>query len=282
LPIDPQGTVWTLLLVFGVVSCATAVYIARHQCGDRLALLCGAWGALWAVSSYFVSRSHENNCTCLSPILCLAVAIVLSVFADRLSGHLFGHLLRVSVAPLFVLLIAVSFGDRLILGNFLRDLPRGYVRHVERRLPVIDPALVELMAKSGVTPRDPLVFLESEATQSVLLAAWPSATRTPVASTYTAWLPAAPAVLLAPLPEDRRRIYCRRFAERTRMDGWLIEPCGPVNPSMTWYVDQIRETHIVGETCCQNAQWQVRRVEYRSSERMARFSNELVANPSTP
>jgi hypothetical protein len=278
MPIDPRGTIWTLLFVFGVISCATVVYLARHQFGDRLALLCGAWGALWAVSSYFVSRSHENNGTCLSPFLCLAIAIVLSVFVERMPGHPFGHLLRISVAPLFTLLIAVTFGDRLIRGNFLHDLPRGYVLHVERRLPVIDSGLAKLLAEAGITPRDPLVFLESEATQSVLLAAWPSGRRPPEASTYTAWLPVAPAVLLAPLPEQRRRVYCARFAERTRMNGWLIQPRGPVNPSMTWYLDQIRETHVVGEPSYQNEQWQVQWVEYKSPERLARSTAESGAS----
>jgi hypothetical protein len=277
LPIDRQGTIWALLLVFALASCAIAIYIRHQQCGDQLALLCGAWGALWAVSSYFVSRSHENNCTCLSPFLCLTLAIVLFVFAERLRGHSFEPLLRLSVTPLFILVIAASFGDRSILGNFLHDLPRGYVRHVERRLPLIDPALAELLTDAGVSPRDPLVFLESEATQSVLLAAWPSMTRAPEASTYTAWLPAAPAVLLAPLPEDRRQIYCRRFAERTQMDGWLIEPVGPLSPSMTWFLEQIRETHVVGEKCHRNSHWQVRRVEFKSPARLAGLHHEPPA-----
>jgi hypothetical protein len=281
LPIDPQGTVWTLLLVFGLVSCATAVYVARYRFGDRLALLSGTWGALWAVSSYFVSRSHENNCTCLSPFLCLALAIALLVFANRMKGHPFGLLLRVGAAPLFTLLITVSFGDRLIRGNFLHDLPKGYARHVERRLPIIDTALVELLDTAGASPRDPLLFLDREATQSVLLPAWPSATRTPAASAYRAWFPAAPAVLLAPLPEERRQVYCRRFAERTHMDGWLIQPQGPTDPSLAWYLEQIRETHVVGEKCFCNAQWQVRWVEYKSPDRLARLKQESTAEKGT-
>jgi hypothetical protein len=276
MPIDPKGTVWALLLVFGMVSCGVAVYIRREGLGDRLALLTGAWGALWAVSSYFVSRSHENNGTCLSPFLCLVVAIVLHVFANRLETHRFLFLLKVAATPLFTLLIAASFGDRLILGNFLHDLPKGYTRRIDRRLPVIDPTLVDLLESAGADPRDPLVFLESETTESLLLPAWPSTTPAPVASSYTAWLPVAPAMLLAPLPEERRRVYCRRFTDRTHMGGWLIRPNGPTKPSMAWCIEQIHESHVIGATCFRNAKWQISWVEYKSTERLARLKRESL------
>jgi hypothetical protein len=139
---------------------------------------------------------------------------------------------------------------------------------------VIDSSLADLLKSAGANPRDPLIFLDIEATQSVLLPAWPETTHGPISSSYTAWFPLAPAVLLAPLPEERRRVYCRRFAERTRMDGWLIQPNEPINPSMEWCVEQIRETHIVGQTSYQNAKWQVRWVEYNSPVHLAPRTQE--------
>jgi hypothetical protein len=289
MPIDPNGTVWTLFLVFGMISSAVVVYIARQGIGERLPLLTGAWGALWVVSSYFVSRSSENNATNLSPFLCLAAAVALHGFSGRPSSTRFAWLMTLSFVPLFTLLLTASFGNEAMIRGFVRALPRGYVKRVERRLPVIDPSLMQLLRSAGAHPDDSIVFLDKGTAAegypvSNLLAAWPGADGDPNvrASSYRTWLPVSPLIVLVPLPVERQKEYLTRFAERTHSDGWLVQADDGNDSYRLWIVEQLQTTHKLGEARYRNGQWQIRRVEYRRAEDPGVSRAQEMDNGATP
>src|SRR5262249_47716641 len=86
-PIDPGGAVWGLLWAFCALSTAGVYFLGRRCRPGTLGLAAGAWGFLWAASSYFVSRSSEANVTNLSPVLVTGLALVLYLFArERAAG----------------------------------------------------------------------------------------------------------------------------------------------------------------------------------------------------
>jgi hypothetical protein len=77
IPIDPAGNVWMPFLVFCSLLVAGLYTFKRGVKDPHLPAIVAALAGIWAVSSYFVSRSHPNNIINLTPVYCMAVAIAL-------------------------------------------------------------------------------------------------------------------------------------------------------------------------------------------------------------
>lgn len=268
IPIDPNGPVWQLFLIFCALS-TTAVYFLRDGlAGKAMSLLAGTWGALWATSSYFVSRSHPNNATVLSPILCVAIGVMLYLLARHQRGERWTRLVKMSFVPFLTILLTATFGNAGFLRLYLTSPQLGYQQNIDTHLPTLDPSLVELFRAAQVKTDDPIVYsaVRVKAVEpladglshdhGVLLPAWPTDDGRLISATR-AWLPATPFVLLVPLPEERRQVYMERFIARARLSGWLVQNKKEAPyTSSAWFYDQLLKTHAPARMF-ENADWQL-------------------------
>ncbi len=279
IPIEAGGAVWTLFLIFCAFS-TVAAYFLRFGLTHRAAsLIAGTWGALWSVTSYFVSRSHPNNATVLAPIFCVVIALTLYLLANaHRQTEWWATLVKMSFVPVLTILLTATFGNASFLGLYLSSPKLTYERNIDTHLPLIDPSLQELLNTAGVKADDPIIYsavrvkaIEPLADglshdHGVLLPAWPINSGQQLISTYRAWLPTTPFVLFAPLPEERRQTYMRRFTARTRLSGWLIQNRKEASyTSSRWFYNQIIRTHTPTKVF-ENNDWQVIWFEFKPAE----------------
>lgn len=277
LPIDPNGVVWQLFLIFCAFSTMAVYFLLRERLtGKAMSLIAGAWGALWATSSYFVSRSHPNNATVLSPILCVVIGVMLYLLARDERGERWARVVKMSLVPFLTILLTSTFGNAGFLRLYLASPHRGYESNIDTHLPVLDPSLLELFRTAQVRTTDPIVYgaIRVKAVEpmadglphdyGVLLPAWPTDDGRLIAS-MRAWLPATPFVLLVPLPEERRQVYLQRFIARTHLSGWLVQNKREANSS-AWFDNQIVKTHTATRIF-ENDNWQLIWFEFNETAR---------------
>jgi hypothetical protein len=275
IPMDASGPVWVIFLVFVALS-TLAVYFLRLGLRHRaMSLIAGTWGALWAISSYFVSRSHPNNATVLAPMLCLAIGVILYLLAVHKETGRLAALIRMSLVPVLTILLTVTFGNASFLKLYLSSPKVGYEGDINSHLPQLDPPLLELFKEAQIKPSDPLIYsaIRFKAVEpaadglkhdgGVMPPAWPMNDGEAFAS-YRTWLPTMPFVLFDPLPEERKQVYMARFAARRHLSGWLIQNKreAPYTASV-WFYNQIMRTHAPTKMF-ENDDWQLIWFEYKS------------------
>ncbi len=278
IPIEAGGVVWTLFLIFCAFSTVAAYFLRSGLTHRAASLIAGTWGALWSVTSYFVSRSHPNNAAVLAPVFCAVIGLTLYLLATHRHTEWWATLVKMSFVPVLTILLTATFGNASFLGLYLSSPKLTYERNIETHLPLIDPSLQELLNTAGVKVDDPLVYsavrvkaIEPLADglshdHGVLLPAWPINNGQQLISTYRAWLPTTPFVLFAPLPEERRQTYMRRFTARTRLSGWLIQNRKEASyTSSLWFYNQLTRTHTPTKMF-ENNDWQVIWFEYKRAE----------------
>jgi hypothetical protein len=238
LPIDPTGSVWYLLIVFLAISTATGIYAFKDVTNLRVMVLAGAWGGVWAISSYFVSRSHAANLLSIATFLVFAIAITLRVLADQPAETWHG-LVRAAVVPLFAGPIALTFAH----PQFARHITTPQLTYgaFTEQIPLMEPSLNELLVAAGAKPTDPVVRIGDA---RLMLPAWRP--RTPggpkVISPYS-WLPKQYEIIET-LPADRRQKYIDRIADHLRLSGWLVHSKTGGIPHFDVQLKDIQRTHV--------------------------------------
>jgi uncharacterized membrane protein (UPF0136 family) len=277
IPMDMSGPVWVIFLVFAALSTVAAYFMRDGLRHRAMSLIAGTWGALWAVSSYFVSRSHPNNATVLSPMLCMAIGVILYLLAAHKLTDWWARLVKMSLVPVLTMLLTVTFGNTSFLRLYLASPKIGYERDINSHLPQLDPSLLELLKTAEVKPGDALVYsaIRFKAVEpaadglkhdgGVMPPAWPLDDGEHFAS-YKTWLPTMPFVLFDPLPPARKQIYMARFSARRRAGGWLIQNKreAPYTAS-TWFYNQLIKTHAPARMF-ENNDWQLIWFEYKPAE----------------
>jgi hypothetical protein len=253
-PIDPNGTVLVLLLVFAAIACTGVAYIGRGDALGSWSLSLGTWGFLWSTCSYFVGRSREIITTDLSHILVASIATTLHLHARERRNDRSSVLIRAALVPVLTVLLTAAFGDRGADQKWLTTVKRGYIRAIEPRIPPLDPALAQLMVAAKIGRDDPVAFMNLN---------HPGARRdgwngNKQLDSYRAWLPTTPCSLYLPLREDRKRVYLARFVARSRSDGWLVQRKDDVDPSFSWIPAEISKTHEPAATH-EDARWRLTR-----------------------
>jgi hypothetical protein len=264
-PIDPGGSVWVSLLVLCALSTVVASALRRGRSLGSLVLTTGVWGAFWSTNSYFVQRGGIFAITVyLAPMLCLAVGLVAHVLARTSMAPRTSALLRAGLAPVLVALLTLGFGNAGRTPDWYGAIRSGYVRKIERRLPVMDDSLRELLLSARVNDGDPIVYIDD----SIYLNPVPR--RRPESRWRgRTWLPTQPLALHLPLPADRSQAYMARFTARTGAGGWLIQPRAlPAGRDLSWFFEGVVRTHERTRTF-ENASWvlswyEPKRPEYRS------------------
>ena len=231
LPIEPWGGIWALLLLHATLLSAI-ISVDPNRQRSATALIWAAWGAFWAVSTYYVSRSHINNITNLSPVLLLVVGLMV-------------HALRPTALPQlarpWIWLTVPSYVGAmlwLVLTNqsTLRSQIASYAvePHVALLLPPRPPELDELIAQCLARKPGPYAVLGHSENEVIRFKPIPG---------QKAWLPISSLPLFNPLEEKRRFAYLDIY-RRDRVPGWFIAPIDQFEPSPGWLVGYINSRYF--------------------------------------
>ncbi|HEY8165203.1 MAG TPA: hypothetical protein VIF83_06570 [Gemmatimonadaceae bacterium] len=237
LPVDTTGSFWFLVIFFVMTSVAVIVYLSRDVLHPRVMVVAAAWGGVWAISSYFVSRSHPANLLSITPFVIFAAAVTLNVMT--LEGWEPWHdFVRTVLVPAFAFPIFLTLGH----PGFVRDIrkPQLSYESFEEQLPLMEASLNQLLLQVGAKPTDPVVRIGDG---RLVLPAWRDSSTggTRVMSAYS-WLPKH-YELIGSLPPARRQIYIDRNARDLRLSGWLVHSKKMTIPGFEQQLAQIQRTH---------------------------------------
>lgn len=263
IPVKPQGAVGALMVLFCALTMLAVEMIRQRRGLAPLALVAGTWGALWACSSYFALRGVDHFVTSLSPLLCAYIAVMLAMVVRHPVDGWLTSKLRLALMPILVVLLTMGFGNRDRLPDWTATLRRGYVRRVERLLPMMDPALKSLLDQARVRSTDRISYIDVEPLYVLNhLPVWPTRDFRRIKWRNRSWLPTMPYALLLTLPEERGRLYIRRFAARVQSGGWLIRPKKFPPIFMPWFFDALSRSYIPAQSF-ENEAWTLTRYEPR-------------------
>ncbi|MEO7682467.1 MAG: hypothetical protein ABIU86_00895 [Gemmatimonadaceae bacterium] len=238
LPVDPSGSVWFLLVIFLSISTAVVMYLFRDPGHPRVMVLAGAWGGVWAISSYFVSRSHAANLLSIATFLVFAAAITLRVIADQPAESWHG-LIRVAFVPMFVAPVALTVAHPAFVSEISK--PQLSYGSFTEQIPLMEPSLNQLLIEAGAKPSDPVVRIGDG---RLMLPAWPprDSRGKKVVSPYS-WLPKQYEII-GTLPPERRQKYIDRMARHLQLSGWLIHVKAGGIPDFDKQLSDIQRTHV--------------------------------------
>jgi hypothetical protein len=238
LPIDATGGVWALLLLHGVLL-ASIVSIDFRRQRSSAAVISAAWGALWTVSTYFVSRSHPNNILNLYPILMMIVAVTVPAVQSLRPAPLAKAWIWLGIPPFLgvTLWMVFAYPKRLI-----QELSQ--YRFEPQTSKLIEPPttdLTELVSECLRTKFGPITIVPLHRDYSPSIG--PDADK-------SAWMPVNSIPLYDPLPLERRYYYLDIYTEHGRRAGWLIEP----NSMPLWLYDYVNSRYLT-EQAISHGQW---------------------------
>ena len=266
LPINPSGPVVVLLLAFVAIATIGAYCLRGADPLQPLPLVVGAAAALWAVSSYFIGRSHDNTAINLTSIMVCSLAAVLRVLDRAQPNEAWPSWIRVSLMPVFTVLIAMPLVDQAVLEQYVCDTAKGYREDLTLFLPDADPDLQRLLTQAGVRADTPIAFFDNDALLPSPCPRWHAlGVAEPLASTRF-WLPAGSTVLYGPLAPERRHVYFHRFVARTQRSGWLVRPNAEPVPELDWILKEVKLTHTP-TTTLSNAAWTTDLVRIMASKK---------------
>ena len=259
LPINVGGEVGVLIVVFCAFATTAAYFLREGLESAALPLILGAGGGFWATASYFVSRSHPNNLHNLSAIFCGVIGIVLYLLARERKNELWATLVRSSFVPVLTITLVAIFANKGALLDYI-NAPQDSYTKIERLIPVSDPELDNLLNAAQVKPDDPMVYVGQS--DLLIFSGWTYAQdgRREVLTTYRSWLP-IPLYSFVPLNDQRRKVYLTRFAERTRLGGWLIEHKNE-QPIFPWLSEYLQLHYTPGRTF-ENENWKLTWYDYK-------------------
>ena len=230
-PIGPWDGVWVLLMLHAALL-AAIVSLDPNRHRSATALIWAAWGALWAVSTYYVCRGDPNNITNLSPVLLLVVGLMGHALRATSARHLARPWLWLTVPAFFGAMLWLVLTNQSSLQSQIADY--AVTPHVARLQPPHAPELNELIT---------LCLARQPGRYVVVGHSMDEAMRFDPAPRPPAWLPVASPPLLAPLPPKRRYAYLDMY-RREQGPGWLIAPVDQFRPSLRWFFDYMNSRYI--------------------------------------
>lgn len=273
LPMQRDGTVLVLLLLFSTLATVAVACARSRRSIGALGLIGGAWGALWAVGSYFVGRSHEVNGVNIYSVAFAAVAVCLYLLQRDRAADRVAPFVKMALVPVLTMLVTMTFGVPAQLPATLAAIRRGYQRRIDRALPRMDPYLTSLLDGAhvkfveGVTPAS----WGSPLPARVVVRGGPKPR--PRVVTYRNW--ALPSVVLFPLPEQRREIYMERYAERTQQGGWLVIPLRPTpRDRIEFYLKAVEQAYRPVASL-ELGPWRLTRYEVKETLQASRSDSQL-------
>jgi hypothetical protein len=210
LPIATHGAVWYLLLVFFIASTVIVRFLVEDWRDFRLVVAAGVWGAIWSLSSYFVSRSHPVNLLSLAPVLIFALTVLIVVIR-RSTRRPWHGLVRAAMVPVLAMPIAMTIGHPGLYADL--DTKQLSPKRFTDQLPYMEPELEDLLKRAGAKPSDSFVRIGDG---RLMLPAWHGADDMRIMSNKS-WLP-KPYEIIGSLDAERRMVYIGRNRGGS---GWL-------------------------------------------------------------
>jgi len=237
LPVVWDGPIWIFALVLagGLAGIVMGGY-RRDSLEGPAGAAAVAIACAWVVASYYVGRAAPSNVTALLPLLCFAMAIILSASAKE------GNISRLQVAvalPLFAIALT-SLWQRGTLQLFgrLRPFPQSVVP----LLPRADPELLSLMNEAHIS-------LESRVTYYGYAAAMPTIGDANDRESFERpWLFGPPQLLEKPINSERRALIFARFAERHHEPGFFVQKRGEAEDRADEWLSLISSEYRVTAT----------------------------------
>jgi hypothetical protein len=254
LPADPRGAVWYLVVLFIVASGIVVRFLTREPASPKLFVAVGAWGTIWAISSYFVSRSHPVNLLTLVPLLVFSIVIMLHLLGSGPRDS-WSSLLTVVTVPLVTMPIVLTLAHAGFPNLLFRE--QSPMSKLTVQVPAMDPSLAQLATTAGIRPSDP-VFYVSEG--KFLTPRWPALDAEGRAEIdWHPWAP-EPFEVISTLPAGRRDLYITRFQGRFKTGGWLLEKKSEINSDYSSVLALIERSYSRSKTF-ENDKWLVYRYE---------------------
>ena len=220
LPVTLIGPVWVLLGAYILILSLMFRLFWKNRNSPALPLLTASLFGVWAISSYFVGRSHPWNVTVLLPELCMVLAIGLNVIKSE-KLRLMELTFKIIVLPLFVVIMASNALSKSTLLDFMVKPQTGY-DSIGSRIPALDKSVNSLLLSAGVNPSDAIVYDGDYD----FLPAWQDVAGNRVTSATT-WLP-KPLTMLMALSKERRDTYNTRYLDQIHSGGWLLRAKGNI------------------------------------------------------
>ena len=222
LPVDPHGAYVALALMIVLIFSLAVDLAARHPSARGVAF--AAVAGAWAVCSYFVGRSHDNNILNLAPTLFgIAFALLALDRVLRRPGGLGSNALLQAQAALiaFLAVSCLSTLGQAQIGGWLKAAFTEHDRSdLDRTFPPLDEDVAALLKEMGYAHGDPISFF---APTLLRLYSFEGLDTTGAPSL----LPLAPATQLGVLPMERQMRYVERYLEQAHFanpNGWLLYP----------------------------------------------------------
>ncbi len=221
LPIAPWGCVWVLVLLHASLLAAIVSLDPVRQ-RSATALIWAAWGTLWAVSTYYVSRSHPANITNLSPVLLVVTAVMVHALRAGSAHNLARPWIWLTVPSFVGAMLWLVFTNQSTLQAQISDF--SVKPHVARYLPPLPTGLTEMIAEC--LARQPGRYAVVGHTQSEVIRFKP-------VPGQRVWLPLGSPPLFVPLPPQRRFAYLDIY-QRDQGPGWFIAPTKRSESTLRW------------------------------------------------
>jgi hypothetical protein len=184
----------------------------------------------------------------LAPEICITFAVALALAGRPRRGEPVPVLLRLAVAPVFVLLLVGSLRGHAAVTDYLLK-PQHDIMRVDAALPATDPSLKQLL-NARVKPGERVAYLAA-GPDPVLSPHLYEGTVQPNGAPL--WLPLVPFSAINILNPSRRTVYLDRFINSHPEGGWLIERTGS-QPEELWVKLELEKRFRPGPTYS-NAQY---------------------------
>jgi hypothetical protein len=239
---DPGGPGWVLFTVYAATLVMLVWKVRRQSAMASVALVVTA-AMIYATGSYFVGRTHPNNVWNLAPEICIAMAVTLALAGRDWRRDPVPILLRLAYAPIFIVLLTGTLGDRAAVEDYV-SRPQLALNRIDAALSPTDPSLQTLL-DANVHAGDRIVYVcDSSFIVDPVLSPHLNA-NTEQSNGAPHWLPLAPYNEAAILTPTRRAEYLERFIKRHPEGGWLIE-CIGAEPE--WVTQEIQAHFTPGPT----------------------------------
>lgn len=234
-----------LVLIFLCVCVGMIQILKKSPRSPRLALAVAALFNLWASSSYFIGKGHENNFLNVLPLVFLSALTVLFILSEldlkNWSVDFFRFVLSVALTVVLTISYTNPFFYKLV-QNF-NPLVLGHVHSI---VPRVDPDLQSLFDEAKITETDKIGYFAKMTNMLPPYYVGEGANRKEVVD-QKSWLPMTPPALFHPLPTERRDLYLYRFFNRRHsLKGWIAFEKDMGDSEYSWVVSQLESdsTHF--------------------------------------
>lgn len=240
--VQPFGAAWTLVLVLGAVG-ALGLRAVQLRKWEIFRLLMPAWLAVWITSSYFAVEPLDMYISLLLAVAVPVMAMVMYVSRERcFRGDWMGAIVRLSLAPIAIIVIAVALGEPSRLAAMQLPFTHHWTPDVIQEFPTISGELGQLMRHAGIKSTDKVLFPNgdywTELDQGLILPF--GRNQNGKVFLYHSWLPTSPVgpeMLSRAMSPERAGVYIERSLNLSRSTGWYItyrQPalCSDLSPQL--------------------------------------------------